>query len=592
MSDVRVDFSIQDEFSAKLDEFDKRLRQLEQQTGKATRGVNATDKAMDSLGKAGDRAGGMFKGFAGMMFLANQAMQAFSKLADNLKAALDDVTQKERAVIMLGKEAGDALSSFARDSARTLGRSQSDIMGAALRWRETGIGGEDIMEMTGLADRFANLSGKSYEDVANALNDAVKNKNVGGLAELLGGGEGVERKLQRAGVERKLRSGNVSGAMESFKQVADGFGYTQEKADKMRDTVGRKMERMVTRVKDKFTGLFSDIVRKAEPVIDKVLGWLESEEVDIFFDNIATDIANAIELIGEAATAIGNAFDTASDWVSGTMSDIVGESVSTTETLVGIFVGGFTAIGGYIYNAASKLWDWLLTGAESVCNGIVEVYKRMKGELTAGDVSRIGAQAMRTQGDIALGAAKSYAEAAAKAMSEGNMEAAKRYQDAAEKQLAVAKSFTESSDSLNKAGMEARKAAEYDFTNLRFDMMDVDKRVADNIKGTMDWINGHSVDKRSREDRDREAIRKKLGNIAGDTSKIHGAMMHEQDLRWLKERSEQRFVNNVNVRQLTPTINVRIEGRNVSAQDVERTMRRVLEEQANAGTYNAYGEAV
>lgn len=578
MSDVRVDFSIQDEFSAKLDEFDKRLRQLEQQTGKATRGVNATDKAMDSLGKAGDRAGGMFKGFAGMMFLANQAMQAFSKLADNLKAALDDVTQKERAVIMLGKEAGDALSSFARDSARTLGRSQSDIMGAALRWRETGIGGEDIMEMTGLADRFANLSGKSYEDVANALNDAVKNKNVGGLAELLGGGEGVERKLQRAGVERKLRSGNVSGAMESFKQVADGFGYTQEKADKMGDTVGRKMERMVTRVKDKFTGLFSDIVRKAEPVIDKVLGWLESEEVDIFFDNIATDIANAIELIGEAATAIGNAFDTASDWVSGTMSDIVGESVSTTETLVGIFVGGFTAIGGYIYNAASKLWDWLLTGAESVCNGIVEVYRRMKGELTAGEASVLGGEVVNVQRNIMLGGVEA-------AMREGNLDVASAYLDAS-------KELGKSAEELHNAGVQAHKDAEYDFTNLRFDTIDVDKRVADNIKGTMDWINGHSVDKRSREDRDREAIRKKLGNIAGDTSKIRGAMMHEQDLRWLKERSEQRFVNNVNVRQLTPTINVRIEGRNVSAQDVERTMRRVLEEQANAGTYNAYGEAV
>lgn len=578
MSDVRVDFSIQDEFSAKLDEFDRRLRQLEQQTGKATRGVNATDKAMDSLGKAGDRAGGMFKGFAGMMFLANQAMQAFSKLADNLKAALDDVTQKERAVIMLGKEAGDALSSFARDSARTLGRSQSDIMGAALRWRETGIGGEDIMELTGLADRFANLSGKSYEDVANALNDAVKNKNVGGLAELLGGGEGVERKLQRAGVERKLRSGNVSGAMDSFKQVADGFGYTQEKADQMGDTVGRKMERMVTRVKDKFTGLFSDIVRKAEPVIDNVLGWLESEEVDIFFDNIATDIANAIELIGEAATAIGNAFDTASDWVSGTMSDIVGDSVSTTETLVGIFVGGFTAIGGYIYNAASKLWDWLLTGAESVCNGIVEVYRRMKGELTAGEASVLGGEVVNVQRNIMLGGVEA-------AMREGNLDVASAYLDAS-------KELGKSAEALHDAGVQAHKAAEYDFTNLRFDMIDVDKRVADNIKGTMDWINGHSVDKRSREDRDREAIRKKLGNIAGDTSKIRGAMMHEQDLRWLKERSEQRFINNVNVRQLTPTINVKIEGRNVSAQDVERTMRRVLEEQANAGTYNAYGEAV
>ena len=578
MSDITLDISVVDEFSKKLDDFDARLRKLEGNAAKLDRQDKSTSKSLESVGKSADRAGGMFKGLGATMMIANQAMQAMQRIAGALKDSLEDVSQKERAVIMLGQEAGQALSDFAADSARTLGRSQSDIMKAAMRWNATGIGGNDIMEMTKITDRFANLNGKTYEEVSQALNDAVKSKNVGGLAELLGGGEGVERKLQRAGVERKLRSGNVAGAMESFKEVADGFGYTQEKADKMGMTVSRKMERMADRIKDKFTNLFSGIIQKAEPVIDRVLGWLESEEVDIFFDNLSTDIANLIDLIANAADLVGDTLGNVTDAMADAWGDAVGESVSGTETIVGVLVGGFTALGGYIYNAASKLWDWLLTGAESVCAGIVTAYRKIKGiisgEADQNEMSLISGQLAEQQRKMMLGGAEI-------AIREGNAEAARMYLDGS-KQLG--KAVDGVVDSVNKS------LHEFDWSNLRFDAIDVDQRAAENIKGVMDWINGHSEDNRKKESRDRDIVKKKLGNIAGDTSKIRGAMAHEQDLRWLKERAEQHAVNEVNVRQLTPTINVRIEGGNVTSRDVERTIKKVLDEEVNAGTFNAYGE--
>lgn len=576
MADIRLNFSVIDEFSRKMDEFEARLRDLEGKAGKLDKTDKGVAESIDKVGKSADKAGGMFKGFGATMMIANQAMQAMQRIAGALKDSLEDVSQKERAVIMLGREAGEALSDFAAESARTLGRSQSDIMKAAMRWNATGIGGNDMMEMTKIADRFANLNGKTYEEVSQALNDAVKSKNVGGLADLLGGGEGVERKLQRAGVERQLRSGNVGGAMKSFKEVADGFGYTQEKADKMGMTVSRKMERMADRIKDKFTNLFSGIIQKAEPVIDRVLGWLESEEVDIFFDNLSTDIANLIDLIANAADLIGDTFGTVTDAMADAWGDAVGESVSGTETIVGILVGGFTALGGYIYNAASKLWGWLLDGAEKTCTGIVEAYKAMKRVIN-GEESPVEAAA--TKG-FAINAAASQMQALAEgAMANGNTELAQQYLDTAKKMRGLSEGAAGELEAMY-------KDKEFDFSGLKFDAIDVDQRVADNIKGVMDWVNGHSVDHR---DKDRKATRKILGGIKGDTGKIRSAMSHEQDLRWLKERAEQHAVNEVNVRQLTPTINVRIEGGNVTTKDVEKTIKKVLNEEVNAGTFNAYG---
>jgi hypothetical protein len=81
-----------------------------------------------------------------------------------------------------------------------------------------------------------------------------------------------------------------------------------------------------------------------------------------------------------------------------------------------------------------------------------------------------------------------------------------------------------------------------------------------------------------------------LLGIKDDTGKIKQSMTHEQDLRWMKEMAEQRFVNRVNVRQLTPTVNVQVKSQ-ASAQDIGAAVKRTLEEESarSAGVY--YGNA-
>lgn len=578
MPNINVEFSVEDKFSQRMDEFEARLKKLEGSAAKV-------DTATMDVGKSADRAGGMFKGFGGAIFIVNQAMQAFQKVAGDVKDALDDIADKERAIIMLGKDAGDALAQFAKESARSLGRSQSDIMKSALKWRESGIGGADIMELTALADRFSNLNpGRDYNDVANALNEAVKSKNVGALADLLGGGEGVEKRLQRHGVERALRSGDITGAMGKFKDIADSFGYTQQKADEMGMTITRKVDRIIDRIKNRVTELFSGIVKRAEPMIDTVMRFLESEEFDIFFDNLQTKIWGVVDMTSEAMSVIGDILTGALEGFHGFYDDIIGGATSIVEMIVGIFVGGFTMLGGVLWNIEAKYLNTYMTAVEMYVNGIIKA---------AVGIRNIAFRVAYGIKDTVIGVIEDILDAAKKAVdyaANNPIGQLLGIDGIANDVSGVADTIKDTLGEL-KGGYEEfdAKKLTVDFSDFHLEEFDPIQRAADNIDAVMNWIKSFTVDNRNPEAR---KIRDILAQIKQDSGKIKGALLHEQDLRWLKERAEQRYVNNINFRQLTPTINVKISGSDATPRNIEKTIERVLKEQASAGTYNVYGENV
>lgn len=580
MPDIHLEFSVEDRFSQQMDAFEKRLSALEKGENTLNRTEEKLEKTTRDTGSAAAGAGGMFKGFGAAMFLANQAMQGFMKLAESVKGALDDISRKEQAIAMLGPEAGRALADFAHDASRELGRSRADIMNAAMRWKRTGIGGADIMEMTAIADRFANLNpDRSYEDVATALNDAVKGKDVGGLAELLGGGEGVERALRRAGVERKLRRGDVTGAMDAFKTVADGFDYTQDKADKMGNTISRKVEKITGRVKDRVTEMFGNIVSRAEPYIDRVMAWINSEEFERFFNNVESGIMAVVDIAGSAIDTVGSMIDEFCDWFNKAGDELTGETTTMTEKMVGIFVGGFTTIGAVVVDIFAGIWNTIVEGAAHTVKAI-----RFWKEYLDPESSFNKSKEARDRTLELLNGQNMLMDYANTMMEMGNVEAASSALDAAREMQDAAKNAHDDADSLWKQ-YEGKFSIDSD--KYKIDYLDPVDLAAKNIKDVMDYLNSAEVD-RNREQRE---TNKTLKKMAPELSKIRGAMTHEQDLRWLKEQAEQRYINNVNVRQLTPTVNVRV-ATNASPDEIGRAVKRVLDEQSSAGTWNSYGEAV
>lgn len=87
-----------------------------------------------------------------------------------------------------------------------------------------------------------------------------------------------------------------------------------------------------------------------------------------------------------------------------------------------------------------------------------------------------------------------------------------------------------------------------------------------------------------------EQIEKKMNEGADDVHKIRGAVSRHEDLRWLKELAEREFVNNVNVRTLTPTINITTNNANLKERDVAKIMAKELSRMQAAGAQGAYGE--
>lgn len=81
-----------------------------------------------------------------------------------------------------------------------------------------------------------------------------------------------------------------------------------------------------------------------------------------------------------------------------------------------------------------------------------------------------------------------------------------------------------------------------------------------------------------------------LLGIKDDTDKIRQATTHEQDLRWMKEMAEQRFVNRVNVRNHTPTVNVHVRSQS-NAQDIGNVVKKTLQEEAARSSSISYGDA-
>ena len=647
MPDISVQFDVVDRFSSAMEKFSS---MVESCSGGADKLAESASNAGDKLSEVSDKSlkGSMqFKGFGASMMVVNQALQAFQRLAEPVKQALDDIAQKQRVLVMFGNEAGNAFNNLAKDAAMSLGRVEGEVRKAGLKWQKIGIGGENIMELTRLADRFANLNpDRSFEEVADAFRDAIKSKDVGGLADLLGGGEGVELKLRRSGVERMMRSGNISGALQRFKDVADQFGYTQDKADEMGMTIDKKLAKIANIGRNYITDMFSDIVAKAEPYVNKILEWLQSEDVqealqktqkivgliaDGFFklvkwviiaakgiydfvsrnkDIIATSAAifgvfwafskipvvitsvitavksltGAMGLLHSATFAIPLAIVGVGLAFQKIFNYVTGESVSFIETLVGIFVGGTVQIVMGVVELAQRLWNsivdinerasnWIIEGIESFINGIIDDVESLRNtilEIVKGIVDDV-ISAIDGIASSGLGEKLGLNDA-----------------------LSTLKEVSNELAKVHNTKMDRVKFAREDYSKAKADIVDSVELSGKAIGFVMDKINGIKADIQENlfgKDGDLQDIVSQLdilSQMEDDLSKIRGSMQKEQDLRWMKEMAEQRFVNEVNLRQLTPTINLRVTGSG-SPQENAKYLAKELQKMADAGTFNAYG---
>lgn len=594
MAGVDVTISVEDEFSESLDKFNKLYDRCAENLDKYEIAAGSSEKKTKYLGDVSDRAASGIgqNGLGGAFLMLNQAMQFFDKIAERVLKSLDDIGDKQRSFIIFGREAGAEFNNFARTVASSMGRAENEIRKAGQRFGRLGVGGENIKELTKLADRFANLNpGREFTDVSDALADVIKGRSASGLADLLGGGEFVEQKLERKHIERDLKRGNLSGAIEKFKQVADELGYTQEKADEFGMTFDRKIQRITERVKNYFSDMISDVVSIFEPYVDKFLDWLNDDDVQDFFVSFKENVTMAAASVGvllntilngwyQITDAIKPAFKFIGDLVDEYFPWLTDESMNLVDTLTMILVGGASGIFYGVIEGLEHSWNILATGIETDANWILGICEEI--------------------GNGAIGIAEDIRVGIIDIVSELVEWIAGLVEDLANNPIGDMLGITEAAESIHQITNDLQKARIDGFEKIslkRINLDDVKVDPVDSIKLTSEAIDGainqiHKFFNRSIDNQSRiwDKEERKFDNLDDGIGKIISMGQKEQDLRWLKEMAEQRFINEINLRQLTPTINLQVKGTsNQTPNQYAKSLAAELQKMADAGTFNAYG---
>lgn len=635
MAGVSMNISIVDKFSSVLDKFED--------------SINSTEKIVQKMDGTADRLGGTLQGAAKQSFGLGDALQKLyfgfgliQQIAPIVKNAISAASAEMRSLAEFGEQGGKAFNAFVNTAANKLGRAASDLNEAGRLWHKNGAGGRDIERLTQVADKFAKFGdSNSFKDVANVLNDAIKTKNIGGLAGLLGGGARVEQKLKRAGMERALRRGDVQGAMDIYEKIADSLGMTSEKAAAFGDTLENKIKKTVNVLRNWFGQLLAIIGSKLKPIVDDIAAAVSSDKVQGAMRRVLSSVSvlgdKAVWLYQtikrfvsanrdflEMALTVGGI--TAAVWgcvkafgvlnlvmrmnpiiaaigvviagltlIKRAIESATNTTVSAIDFIIGIVVGGVVQIVSSVADAGIAIWNAIKWTGEKVANGFIawgEAIYNAARFLWHG-IKSVAIRAFEFIKQKLSAFAADVLDTIA-----GLLESAKKvpFADALGLDTAIEK-VKEFQNTLNGIASENPSSKIEPFKVERLGRVALDSTeyigadwsakaigAAIGLKNKLFDKVGGAFDAGKQDD-----AFDSLAGIERNTGKILGEMTKEQDLRWLKELAEREFVNNVNVRTLTPTVNIQTHNANLKPQDVARELTKALETMQAASAYGAHG---
>ena len=558
--------------------------------------------------------------------------------------------QKVKAVyVQFGKEAGAEFERFADKASIALGKTRDEIFDTGLAFRRMGFSNKSIEDIINFSDRLEDLNpGSSFAGIRDAFIEAFKSGSSEGLAELIGGGRGnkIERQMRKLRLDKYLRKGDVQGFIQAFDGLANSLGFTQEKADQMDETIhaklgmlGANLDRLTEKIKttifdkikpyvekaldfitsDEFQGAFMRVLRQFSAIIDLV-SWFVSGIVDVglaiykwwiepsgeFLRTILGAIAlftvmrkavAIVHIITLAAMGLRLAFNLVrtpikhiilglfkarqaaegffrkvkhdSAMLSGIASaavttfaiasklvyeHVTGETTGMINAVLNIVVGGCTYAGLSVYQVFADAWDSVYEYTSVIFEKIqdmIQFHINNMINMLAGVISPL------------LGVAQTVSRVASAVTGED-------YTIIPEIKLPrfELKKFDKMSDDekLQKTNAAVEKIKR--FSDKVLDLFGLNTQESyleewNKLQGKLDDVDDN------------------LNHIRKNTKVM--------DLLWMKELAEQRFVNNVNVRQLTPTVNVRVSGGKATPQATADAIAKELNQMADAGTFNAYG---
>lgn len=252
----------------------------------------------------------VFISFAAFTIISETASKLIdvTKGLEALKNKIDEVAERfefmakkaKRAFVFGGEEEASTFTRFARKMSAETGLAVGEIMQAGEKLRHLGVGEDNIEEILRLSHRMSSLApNMDFSGVSEQFWSAIQSGSAEGMAGIFGGGAGVERKLRRT-IRRKFARGDIAGGLEGFKKVADFYGYTEEKANKVNDNIYTKLQKVSNMVGQMVTQIRTIFATKLEPIIEHAIEYLNSDKFKMGFEKYKRMLVVSMDAIAAA----------------------------------------------------------------------------------------------------------------------------------------------------------------------------------------------------------------------------------------------------------------------------------------------------
>lgn len=299
--------------------------------------------------------------------MRDSIINVFQHARTAIQNSLDEIDVSNKLSSMWGK-AGDKTRERMYALANDIGEDAGRISELAARAAYQGVGTKDFERMMRLSDKIGKLSlGETTESAANNLLSNIKSgHDAGSFAQMLGGGQRMERRLRRAGFERALNRGDVGKALEIAEKITEQAGLTDEKYKKATNSLSenyKKIENVVSNIRRKISAIY---VEELAPAVEKVKNFVESES----FKTAIVIVEKGVRIVGKLVSGF---IQDLIDWLP-KLGVLFGVGILAKSFLFIKNLGGILGLLGIMKGALV----WILTrlGAKGVAGALASITKK------------------------------------------------------------------------------------------------------------------------------------------------------------------------------------------------------------------------
>lgn len=239
------------------------------------------------------------------------AFLSWRAIMGGIKNALAEERYEIRFNATFGMENGENVLQWVRNTANELGRATQEIADATTRFSRATTNPENLERLIKVADRFARFSiSGDYDSIVNAIDNSLRTGNLRQLSTQTGIST---QALEDFGVKDALKAGDVDAYVTALEKAGETIGLTDEAYQAALASSGAQFDKFVNTIQNKaqqaargFLTAFSGTFEKLNEFFNSEPGATFFAALQSGFEFIATAASYVLDILIGVATFIGN----------------------------------------------------------------------------------------------------------------------------------------------------------------------------------------------------------------------------------------------------------------------------------------------